>query len=119
MSRASRKEIKKTFQKDIVEILKIQRHYLPDLIKDLSGVNDPRHASYIDYDIEEILYTVIMKNVCTISSMQDLADKVNTEACARNLCLILGKEEKEYLPHYVTINECLEKHNPEEAVPKQ
>jgi len=114
MSRASKREIKKNFQKDIVEFLKIQRHFLPDLVKDLSQVNDPRHASYIDYDIEEILYTIIMKNVCSISSMQDMTDKFNTEECVHNLCLILGKEEKEYLPHYVTINECLEKLDPEE-----
>jgi hypothetical protein len=114
MSRAARREIKKTFQKDIVEFLKIQKHFLPDFIKDLSNVNDPRHTSYTDYDIEEILYTVIMKNVCTISSMQDMTDKFNTEECVHNLCLILGKEEKEYLPHYVTINKCLEKLDPEE-----
>ncbi len=56
------------------------------------------------------------KNVCTISSMQDMTDKFNTEECVHNLCLILGKEEKEYLPHYVTINECLEKLDPEELV---
>lgn len=114
MSRATRREIKKTFQKDILEFLKIQKHYLPDFIKDLSEVNDPRHASYIDYGIEEILYTVIMKNVCAITSMQDMTDKFNTEECARNLCLILGKDEKEYLPHYITINECLERLDPEE-----
>ena len=90
MSRAARREIKKTFQKDIVEFLKVQKHFLPDFVKDLSDVNDPRHTSYIDYDIEEILYTVIMKNVCTISSMQDMTDKFNTEECVYNLCLILG-----------------------------
>jgi len=61
MSRAARREIKKTFQKDIVEFLKIQKHFLPDFMKDLSNVNDPRHISYTDYDIEEILYTIIMK----------------------------------------------------------
>jgi hypothetical protein len=114
MSRAYRREIKKTFQKDIIEFLKIQRHFLPDLIENLREINDPRHLSYTDYDIEEILYTVIMKNVCSITSMQDMTDKFNTEECARNLCLILGKDEKEYLPHYVTINECLEKLDPEE-----
>jgi len=70
--------------------------------------------SYTDYDIEEILYTVIMKNVCTITSMQEMTDQFNNEECARNLCLILGKDEKDYMPHYVTINECLEKLDPEE-----
>jgi hypothetical protein len=68
---------------------------LPDLVKDLNQVNDPRHISYINYDIGEILYTAILKNVCTISSMQDMTDKFNTQECVHNLCLILGKEKKD------------------------
>ena len=59
MSRASRREIKKHFRKISLNF-KVQKHFLPDLIKELS-VRDPRHTSYTDYDIEEILYTVIMK----------------------------------------------------------
>lgn len=68
----------------------------------------------MDYDIEEILYPVIIKNACSITSMQEMTDEFNNEECVRNLCLILGKEEKEFLPHYVTINECLEKLDPEQ-----
>jgi len=114
MSRAAKREVKKTFQKDIVEFIKIQNHFLPTFFKDLSNVKDPRNESYIDYDIEEILYSVIMKNVCSISSMQDMTDKFNDEEIARNMCKILNKEEKEFIPHYVTINDCLEKLDPEE-----
>lgn len=114
MSRAASRELKKTFQKDIVEFIKIQNHFVPGFTNDLSKVKDPRNSAYIDYDIEEILYTVIMKNVFSITSMQDMTDKFNVEECARNLCLILGKDEKEYVPHYVTINDCLEKLDPEE-----
>ena len=55
-----------------------------------------------------------MKNVCSITSMQEMTDKFTEEECVRNLCLILGKDEKEFLPHYVTINECLEKLDTEE-----
>lgn len=114
MSRASKRELRKAFQKDIVEFLRIQNHYFPNFNEELRGLNDPRNKSYTDYDIEEILYTVIMKNVCSITSMQDMTEKFNDEECVRNLCLILGKEEKEFLPHYVTINECLERLDPEE-----
>lgn len=46
MSRAYRREIKKTFQKDIIEFLKIQRHFLPDLIKNLGEINDPVNGKY-------------------------------------------------------------------------
>ena len=60
MSRAANRIIKKTFQ----------NHFLPTFLKDLGTVKDPRNESYIAYDIEEILYSVIMKNVCSISSTQ-------------------------------------------------
>jgi hypothetical protein len=113
MSRAVKREFKKTFQKDIVEFLKVQNHFLPSFTKELRSIDDPRHQSYTDYDIEEILYTVIMKNVCSITSMQEMTDKFNDEVCVQNICKILGKEEKEFMPHYVTINECLEKLEPE------
>lgn len=109
MSRAHRREIKKSFSKDIIEFLKIQHHFLPNFIDELGKIKDPRHNSYTDYDIEEILYTVIIKNACSITSMQEMTNEFNNEECVRNLCLILGKEEREFLPHYVTINECLEK----------
>jgi hypothetical protein len=114
MSRAAQRSYKKAFQKDIVEFLKVQNHFFPSLIKDLSQVQDPRNQSYIEYDIEEILYTMLMKNICSISSMQDMTDKFNEEECVQNICKILGKDEKEFMPHYVTINECLEKLPPNE-----
>lgn len=113
MSRPVRRELKKTFQKDIVEFLKVQNHFLPSFINELRSIDDPRHQSYTDYDIEEILYTIIMKNVCSITSMQEMTDQFNDEVCVQNICKILGKEEKEFMPHYVTINECLEKLEPE------
>jgi hypothetical protein len=114
MSRAHRRKIKKLFSKDIIEFLKVQHHFLPDFIDELGKIEDPRHNSYTDYDIEEILYTIIIKNVCSIPSMQEMTDEFNKEECVRNICLILGKDEKEFLPHYVTINECLERLDPEQ-----
>ncbi len=56
MSRARKREIKKIFKKDIVEFLKVQHHFLPDFIDELGRIKDPRHQSYKEYDIEEILY---------------------------------------------------------------
>ncbi len=114
MSRAAQRSCKKAFQKDIVEFLKVQNHFFPTLIKELSQVKDPRNQSYIEYDIEEILYTILLKNIGSISSMQDMTDKFNEDECVQNFCKILGKDEKEFMPHYVTINECLEKLPPNE-----
>lgn len=33
----------------------------------------------------------------------------NEDECVKNIYKILGLEAKEYLPYYVTINECLSK----------
>ncbi len=54
-----------------------------------------------------MLMTVIMKNVCNITSMQKMTDEFLKEECVENLCQILGVEPHEFLPHYVTINEFL------------
>jgi hypothetical protein len=75
---------------------------------------DTRHQSYITYEIEVILYVMILKNVCSIASMQEMNDTFNEDDCVSNIYKILGIEEKEWLPHYVTINECLSKLDPTE-----
>ncbi len=65
------------------------------------------NQSYITYEIEVILYVMILKNVCSIESMQEMIEDFNEDDCVKNIYKILRLEEKEYLPHYVTINECL------------
>ena len=114
MTRAEKREIKRKLKKEIAEFLKIQHHYFPELIQDIKNVLDARHQSYITYEIEVILYTMIMKNVCSIVSMQEMNERFNEDECVKNIYKILGLEEKAWLPHYVTINECLAKQKPEE-----
>jgi hypothetical protein len=98
----------------MVEFLKIQNHYFPDLIEDIKEVLDGRHQSYIEYEIEVVLYTTMLKNVCSIVSMQEMSKKFDEEECTNSIYRILGIDEKKTLPHYVTINECLAKLNSEE-----
>ena len=114
MGRTENRVLKKNFKKDIVSFFKAQHHFLPNFIDELGRIKDPRNGSYTTYDISEILYTVIMKNNCNLTSMQDMTDKFNEETIVQNICKILGKEEKEFLPHYITINECLERLDPKE-----
>jgi hypothetical protein len=109
MTRAEKREIKRKLNREIVEFLKIQNHYFPDLIRDIKKVMDGRNQSYITYEIEVILYVMILKNICSIESMQGMVEEFNGDECVKNIYRILGLEEKEYLPHYVTINECLSK----------
>jgi hypothetical protein len=100
--------------KEMVEFLRIQRHYFPDLMEDIKKVLDGRHQSYIEYEIEVILYVTMLKNVCSIISMQDMAEKFDEGECKTSIYRILGIDEKKTLPHYVTINECLAKLDSEE-----
>lgn len=109
MTRAEAREIKRKLKKEVVDFLKIQNHYFPDLISDIKNVLDGRNQSYITYEIEVILYVMILKNVCSMESMQEMTETFNEDACIKNIYKILGLEEKDYLPHYVTINECLSK----------
>jgi len=109
MTRAEKREIKRKLNREIAEFIKIQNHYFPDLIRDIKNVLDGRHQSYIIYEIEVILYVMILKNVCSIESMQEMIEEFNEDECVKNIYRILGLKEKEFLPHYVTINECLSK----------
>ena len=51
------------------EFSKITKHFFKDLNKKLANVKDERNQSYITYAPELILFTVIMKNVSGIVSM--------------------------------------------------
>lgn len=109
MGRVEKRNMRRKIKRQIVEFLRIQAHYFPDLVEDIKKVLDARHQSYVEYQISVILYVIILKNVCSIESMQEMTDKFNEDECIKNIYLILGLEEKDVLPHYVTINECLSK----------
>lgn len=46
--------------------------------------------------------------------MQEMTRKFNDEKVVENLNTFLGEHEQEYLPHGVTVNEFLERLDPEE-----
>ena len=107
-------------QNAFVEFLKTSRHYFNGFESMLSQVRDPRRCNYTDYPIEEILYPTILKSVFNLDSMRESEDTFIPEAAVENVRMILGTEEasrridRGYTPNYVTINECMERINPEE-----
>lgn len=107
MTRAEKRAIKNQIRNAIKEFLKIQAHYFPDLIEDIKKIMDERNQSYVTYEIEVIIFVMILKNICSIESMQEMNEAFNEDTCVKNIYRVLGLEEKDYLPHYVTINECL------------
>jgi len=112
--RAQRRKLKNLIKKEMVEFLRIQNHYFPNLIEDIKKVMDARHQGYIEYEIEVVLFTTMLKNVCSIVAMQEMSEKFDEGECKKSIYRILGIDEKKTLPHYVTINECLAKLDTEE-----
>src|SRR5699024_1484562 len=89
------------------EFNKIMSHFFKDMNKRLSKVKDPRHQSYITYDVELILYMMIMKNACNVGSMRNMTNQFNKEECIENMKKFFKVDTLEELPHYDTINDFL------------
>ena len=89
------------------EFLKIKDHFFRDIMEKLRLVKDPRHQSYIKYDTDLLIFTMIMKNACSITSMSSMSERFNKEECIENMAIVLGYDSLEELPHYDTINDFL------------
>lgn len=107
MTRAEQRKTRKLYERDFAAFCKIIRQYFPRFTQWLCETSDPRRSRL--YEIEVMLMTVIMKNICNIQSMQGMTEEFNKESCVENLCRLLGVEDHEFLPHYVTVNEFLKK----------
>ena len=114
MSREQDRIKKKLEKNPIIECNKIQQKFYPELFKRFTEVKDPRHQSYIEYSIKTMLGTLYYKCIGGRSSMQEMTRKFNDESVAKNLYAFVGDKKQDYLPHGVTINELLEKLDPEE-----
>ncbi|MBU5488861.1 transposase family protein, partial [Clostridium sp. MSJ-8] len=91
------------------EFTKIRKHFFRDFNKKLRLVKDVRHTSYITYKPDILLFTVIMKNVSGIFSMNKMTRDFNTEESINNIAKSLEIGSLEEIPHYDTINNFLEK----------
>jgi hypothetical protein len=116
MNRITRKE-KRRQQKEInffEEFLRIKNHFFKGINTKLKNVKDSRHPSYIEYSPDIILFTMIMKNVTALGSMNRMTAEFNKEECINNVAMSLGYEKLEELPHHDTVNNFLKKLNPVE-----
>ena len=67
------------------ELVRLIRHFFPDLIKELKGVADQRHKSYIRYENHVILMTRILAGIFYISSMRKASEEFNNEQIIANI----------------------------------
>lgn len=44
---------------------------------------DGRNQSYITYEIEVILYVMLLKNICSVESMQEMVAEFNEDECIK------------------------------------
>lgn len=91
------------------EFIKIRNHFFKDLNKKLANIKDERNQNYTTYDPDVILFTVIMKNVSGIISMNKMTNDFNDAVAIKNFATVLGNESLEEIPHYDTINNFLKR----------
>lgn len=107
---STRKERREELEKAEIgwELVRLIQHFFPDLIRELKGVTDWRHQSYIRYENHVILMTRILASVFYISSMRKASEEFNDENMIGNIGYICGRELEE-LPYWETINVYLKK----------
>lgn len=91
------------------EFLKIRKHFFCNFNQKLKTVNEVRHSSYITYEPDILLFTIIMKNVSGIHSMNKMTKDFNNDTVINNFSKVLGYDNLEEIPHYDTINNFLKK----------
>ncbi len=114
MGREQERMRRKLEKNPAAECNKVRQKYCPRLFQDFAQTKDPRHLSYTVYSNDELLGTMFYKGIAGIESMQSMTYEFNRESVVRNLYQFMGKKEREYLPHAVTVNEYFERLDPDE-----
>lgn len=96
------------------ELVKLMRHFFPDLLSLLKQIPDPRHQSYITYPAVLLLMTRILSSLFYISSMRKTSEEFNSEIIIKNIWTLCEEEPTtDELPYWETINRYLERMEPE------
>ena len=95
------------------ELVKVIRHFFPDLISLLMRVEDPRHQSYVIYSNHVLLMTRILSSIFYINSMRSTSAEFNNDTSIENIGILCG-EKLEELPYWETINDYLKRFSSDE-----
>ncbi len=115
--KVTRKETRKHLEQFHLacELVKLIRHFFPDLIALLKQLPDPRHQSYITYPAAVLLMTRILSSIFYISSMRKTSEEFNSDTMMKNIWAICGEEPAvNEIPYWETINRYLEKTDPKD-----
>ena len=94
-------------ENQLKELLKSMNHFVKSFKSNLHDIDDPRHQSYTKYEMEELLMTVVLKNICNIESMREMTKEFNTNETIKNYQMMFDESTIDEIPHYVTINDAL------------
>ena len=98
-----------------VELIKVIKHFFPDLVPLLKQTKDPRNQSYITYPNVILLMTRILSSIFYISSMRSTSQKFNSETVIQNIWELCGEETPlDEILYWETINKYLERLDPQD-----
>jgi len=90
------------------ELVRVVKHFFPELIERLARVKDWRDTRYTTYQTDELLITILIGYMLGVGSMRNVSEKFNKDECIENIRQVLKKYDIEDIPHYDTINDFLE-----------
>ncbi len=98
-----------------VELVKVIKHFFPELTHLLKQTKDPRNQGYITYPNVILLMTRILSSIFYISSMRKTSQKFNSETVIQNIWELSGwKTHADEIPYWETINKYLKRPDPQE-----
>ena len=80
--------------------------YLPRLFIMFDQLTDLRQLGKVTYSMKSICVTRFFALLCSLTSMNSMTNKLNTNISITNLSKIINEELSD-LPHYDTINDIL------------
>lgn len=111
VTKAEKRKMKEN-NNGFMDLVKSSNHYFKDLRSWINEMVDPRHQSYITYTQADLIFQSLLKNLCSVESMNQMEEKFNEEICIHNLKVISGNENLIEMPHYDTLNNYLEELSP-------
>ena len=110
--KVTRKETRRHFEQFhlATELVKVIKHFFPDLVCLLKQTEDPRNQSYITYPNVMLLMTRILSSIFYISSMRKTSQKFNSDTVIQNIWEMCGESASvDEIPYWETINRYLER----------